>query len=134
MIIEPKEAIPYAFIAESIDRSGQCRATFAPQMGMTAPIPELRERPLLTMKDMGMDHGSGGADMAGMDHSNMTPEEMAAMDGAMGKMDHGSMNMRDPSVAPQVKMGTGCGQPCTDAEWIAIKSGQPVWRKSRTGC
>jgi uncharacterized protein involved in copper resistance len=59
------------------------------------------------MKDMGMDHGSGGGDMAGMDHSNMTPEEMAAMDGAMGKMDHGSMNMRDPSVAPQVKMGPG---------------------------
>jgi FtsP/CotA-like multicopper oxidase with cupredoxin domain len=59
------------------------------------------------MKDMGMDHGSGGGDMAGMDHSKMTPEEMAAMDSAMGKMDHGSMNMRDPSVAPQVKMGPG---------------------------
>ncbi len=103
VIIEPKEAIPYAFIAESIDRSGQCRATLAPQMGMTAPIPPLRERPLLTMKDMGMDHGSGGGDMAGMDHSNMTPEDMAAM----GSMDHGSMNMRDPSVAPQVKMGPG---------------------------
>ena len=92
VIIEPKETIPYAFIAESIDRSGQCRATLAPQMGMVAPIPPLRERPLLTMKDMGMDHGSGGGDMAGMDHSNMTPEEMAAM----GSMDHGSMNMRDP--------------------------------------
>jgi CopA family copper-resistance protein len=107
VIIEPKEAIPFAFIAESIDRSGQCRATLAPQMGMVAPIPELRERPLLTMKDMGMDHGSGGGGMAGMDHSKMTPEEMAAMDGSMGAMDHGSMNMRDPSVAPQVKMGPG---------------------------
>ena len=107
VIIEPKEAVPYAFIAESIDRSGQCRATLAPQMGMVAPIPQLRERPLLTMKDMGMDHGSGGGDMAGMDHSNMTPEEMAAMDSGTGKMDHGSMNMRDPSVAPQVKMGPG---------------------------
>ncbi len=107
VIIEPKEAMPYAFIAESIDRSGQCRATLAPQMGMVAPIPPLRERPLLTMKDMGMDHGSGGGDMAGMDHSNMTPEEMAAMNSGMGGMDHGSMNMRDPSVAPQVKMGPG---------------------------
>jgi CopA family copper-resistance protein len=107
VIIEPKEAMPYAFIAESIDRSGQCRATLAPQMGMVAPIPPLRERPLLTMKDMGMDHGSGGGEMAGMDHSNMTPEEMAAMNSGMGGMDHGSMNMRDPSVAPQVKMGPG---------------------------
>ena len=107
VIIEPKEATAYAFIAEAIDRSGQCRATLAPQMGMAAPIPPLRERPLLTMKDMGMDHGSGGGDMAGMDHSKMTPDEMAAMDRGTGKMDHGSMNMRDPSVAPQVKMGPG---------------------------
>lgn len=100
VIIEPKEAIPYAFIAESIDRSGQCRATLAPQMGMVAPIPPLRERPLLTMKDMGMDHGSGGG-MAGMDHGSGG--------GDMAGMDHGSggMNMRDPSVAPQVKMGPG---------------------------
>jgi CopA family copper-resistance protein len=95
VIVEPKEAAPYAFIAESIDRSGQCRATLAPHMGMAAPIPPLRERPLLTMKDMGMDHGGGGGDAgahAGHD---------------MGAMDHDDMNMRDPSVAPQVKMGPG---------------------------
>jgi CopA family copper-resistance protein len=92
VIIEPKEAIPYAFIAESIDRSGQCRATLSPAMGMTAPIPPLRERPLLTMKDMGMDHAAQGHNMAGHD---------------MGAMDHGDMNMRDPSVAPQVRMGPG---------------------------
>ena len=97
VIIEPKEAVAYAFIAESIDRSGQCRATLAPQMGMTAPIPPIRERPLLSMKDMGMDHGDGA--MAGMDH--------AAMGHSMPPMEHGSMKMRDPSVAPQVKMGPG---------------------------
>lgn len=110
VIIEPKEAIPYAFIAESIDRSGQCRATLAPQMGMTAPIPEMRERPLLTMKDMGMDHGGGGGDMAGMDHGSggdMAGMDHSAMGHDMGAMDHGDMNMRDPSVAPQVKMGPG---------------------------
>jgi CopA family copper-resistance protein len=98
VIIEPKEDRAYAFVAEAIDRSGQCRATLAPQMGMVASIPPLRDRPLLTMKDMGMDHGGGGGsgheghDMAGMDH---------------GQMDHDEMNMRDPSVAPQVKMGPG---------------------------
>jgi CopA family copper-resistance protein len=98
----------YGFIAEAIDRSGQVRATLAPRLGMVAPIPAIRERPLLTMKDMGMGEmdmsasDAQGGSMAGM---NMTEGEMAGMDhGAMG---HGSMKMRDPSVAPQVKMGPG---------------------------
>ena len=95
VIVEPKEAQAYGFIAEAIDRSGQCRATLAPQMGMAAAIPAMRERPLLTMKDMGMgDMDMSGGDMAGMDHS------------AIGN-DMGSMKMLDPSVAPQVKMGPG---------------------------
>ena len=122
----------YGLVAEAIDRSGQCRATLAPSMGMVAAIPALRERPLLTMKDMGMGDMdmSGGAKsadaMAGMD---MTGSAMPGMDhgappakssgtmpgmdmsgkGDMAGMDMsgGSMKMRDPSVAPQVKMGPG---------------------------
>jgi CopA family copper-resistance protein len=109
VIVTPNADQAYGFIAEAIDRSGQCRATLAPRMGMIAPIPAIRERPLLTMKDMGMGDMdmSAGGDMAGMDHSKMSPEEMSAMNGDKGKMDHGSMKMRDPSVAPQVKMGPG---------------------------
>ncbi len=59
----------YSFVSESIDRSGLGRATLAPREGLFAPVPPLRPRPLLTMKDMGM----GGMDhsgMAGMDMSN----------------------------------------------------------------
>jgi len=98
VIVQPPEAMAYGFIAEAIDRSGQCRATLAPQMGMVAAVPQLRERPLLGMKDMGMDHGGGGGDAGVLDLSQ--PESASAMD-------HGSMKMRDPSVAPQVKMGPG---------------------------
>ena len=95
VIVQPRDDVAYALIAESIDRSGQCRATLAPRMGMVAAIPAIRERPLLTMKDMGMgDMDMSGGDMAGMDHS------------AVGH-DMGSMKMLDPSVAPQVKMGPG---------------------------
>ena len=65
----------YSFVSESIDRSGLGRATLAPREGMLAPVPPLRPRPLLTMKDMGMDMG-GMAGMEGMDHSGM-----AGMDG-----------------------------------------------------
>ena len=54
----------YSFVSEAIDRSGLGRATLAPREGMSAPGPPLRPRPLLTMKDMGMDMGA-------MDHSGM---------------------------------------------------------------
>jgi CopA family copper-resistance protein len=111
VIVEPTEDRAFTFVAESIDRSGMGRATLAPRMGMSAPVPPLRPRPTLSMKDMGMggmDHGS----MAGMDHSGAA----AGAGGAMAGMDHGSsggmdmsnMNMRDKSlVPPSVKVGVG---------------------------
>ena len=61
VIVQPTEDRAYTFVAESIDRSGMGRATLAPRLGMSAPVPPLRPRPTLTMKDMGMggmDHGS----------------------------------------------------------------------------
>lgn len=63
VIVTPQDDRAYSFIAESIDRSGMAVASLAPRMGMRADVPTLRERPLLTMTDMGMDG------MAGMDHS-----------------------------------------------------------------
>ncbi|MEO6081456.1 MAG: copper resistance system multicopper oxidase [Steroidobacteraceae bacterium] len=98
VIVRPDDKA-YAVVAEAVDRSGMGVATLAPREGMTATIPPLRKRPILTMKDMGMDMGSmGGTDagaMAGMDHSKMP------------SMNHGDMNMRDPKNAPQVQMGPG---------------------------
>ncbi len=102
VIVSPGDDRAYGLIAESIDRSGLCRATLAPRMGMVAEVPPLCARPLLTMKDMGMDHssaGQGSADHGAMNH--------AAMGHAASGHDMGSMKMLDPSVAPQVKMGPG---------------------------
>lgn len=86
VIVQPADDRAYTLVAEAIDRSGLARATLAPRPGMTAEVPALRERPLLKMRDMGMDMGG----MAGMD---------------MGE-GH-SMSMLDPKNAPQVKMGPG---------------------------
>ena len=84
----------YSFVSESIDRSGLGRATLAPREGMSAPVPPLRPRPILTMKDMGMsmEHGA----MAGMDHGAAA----APTGGAMAGMDHGSTAMTDALDAP----------------------------------
>jgi CopA family copper-resistance protein len=54
VIVEPQDAA-YTLFAESIDRTGYARATLAPRPGMSAPIPAMRPRAILTMADMG--HG-----------------------------------------------------------------------------
>jgi CopA family copper-resistance protein len=57
VIVEPQDERPYTIFAQSIDRSGYARGTLAPRLGMTAEVPPLDPRPLLTMGDMGMAHG-----------------------------------------------------------------------------
>ena len=100
-IVEPQDRA-YTIVAESIDRSAMARATLAPSMGMTAPVPPLRERPTLNMRDMGMggmDHGATGH--GGTDHGAGT----GGAGGAAG-MDHGDMEMRDE---PRVDFPVGVG-------------------------
>jgi CopA family copper-resistance protein len=110
VIVTPTEDRAYTFIAEASDRSGLARAARPPRAGRGAEVPPLRERPLATMKDMGM--GDMGA-MAGGDAA-CSPEHAAmghctpAGGAAMAGMDHGSgaameHGMRDFDVAPQVK-------------------------------
>lgn len=98
VIVQPTEAKPYGLIAEAIDRSGLVRATLAPQTGLVAPVPTLRQRPLLTMKDMGMD-------MSGMDMGQNGVIDLSQP--ANDSMSGHSMKMLDPSVAPNVPMGPG---------------------------
>ncbi len=62
----------YTLVSEALDRSGLGRATLAPRAGMSAPVPPLRRRPVVTMKDMGM------GDMAGM--SNMKSSASRGID------------------------------------------------------
>ncbi|PQA85761.1 copper resistance system multicopper oxidase [Hyphococcus luteus] len=84
VVIQPREDKAYTLMAESIDRSGYARATFAPREGMSAPVPPLRERPTLTMRDMAM-AGHAGHDM------NMSGGMKNDSDDGMS-MDHGDMN------------------------------------------
>lgn len=97
VIVEPTRARPFALVAESIDRSGQVVATLAPEAGLVATAPLLRERPTLTHRDMGMD-------MSSMDHGSMAGMDHSAMPG----MDHAAMAM--PASVPQGhdhRMGVG---------------------------
>ncbi|PNU02314.1 copper resistance system multicopper oxidase [Novosphingobium guangzhouense] len=97
-IVEPGAAESCGVIAEAIDRSGLVRATLAQRLGLVGEIPKLRERPVLTMRDMGMD-------MSGMDMGEGGEIDLSKP--ANSSMSGHSMSMRDPSVAPSVKMGPG---------------------------
>ena len=120
VVVTPSEDRAFALVAEAVDRSGMAFATLAPRMGMRAEAPSLRERPLGTMKDMGMAHdmspkAGDAADHAAMGHGSagaepgMAPprargsDAMTDMSG-MGGMD---MSMRNWMNAPQVKLGPG---------------------------
>ncbi len=81
VVVEPEDEKPYTIFAESLDRSGYARGTLAPREGMSAPVPELRERPVRDMRDMGM--------MMDMDGMDMKEGSMEGMD--HGDMDHGDM-------------------------------------------
>jgi L-ascorbate oxidase len=112
VIVRPTENRAYSILAESMGRTAMARGTLSPREGMANEIPPLREAPLLTMADMGMDHGS----MAGMDHGDMTGMDHGAMasgahtmpDGSTKQaMDHGAMpsgghTMPDGSTMPSM--------------------------------
>jgi FtsP/CotA-like multicopper oxidase with cupredoxin domain len=81
LIVTPPDSRAVAVVAESMDRSGMARAVLSPSADTPMPgFPPLRERPVLSMRDMGME-------MEGMDMSGMS--------------------MRDGRHAPEVAMGPG---------------------------
>ncbi len=59
VLVTPRDDRPYTVFAETMDRSGFARGTLAPRTGQSGPIPARRKRPILSMADMGMDHGEG---------------------------------------------------------------------------
>lgn len=120
VIVTPREDKAFTIVGEAIDRSGMARATLAPRPGMTAAVPPLRDRPLATMKDMGMDMSSMSG-MEGMDMSadaaqrgvDPTAERNASSrlaaagaTAAMSGMDHSSMpGMEQPATGSSQAMG-----------------------------
>lgn len=92
VLVEPKQA-HYQIEAESIDRSGFAIASLHNSMTpntQKVQIPKARPRALLTMEDMGMDHGSHGQmDMSKMDHGSDQPVNMANMNHSQHQMPQG---------------------------------------------
>ncbi len=88
----------HTIMAEAMDRSGYVRGTISPMAGASADVPPLRDPPLLTMADMGMQHDS----MSGHQDHRMGPlrhdhargpgvANLAAM--AQSRLDHPGLGL-----------------------------------------
>ncbi|KSH37708.1 copper oxidase [Pseudomonas aeruginosa] len=109
VIVEPEDEQAYTIFAQSMDRTGYSRGTLAVREGMQAAVPAVDPRPLISMSDMGMDHGS----MAGMDHGKMAGMDQGSMAGMdhskMAGMDHGGMAGMDHSKMAGMDQGSMAG-------------------------
>lgn len=126
VIVEPEADKAHTIIAQAIDRTGFAYGVLTPDVNMKAELPELDPVPILTMADMGMEHGTM-ADMPMMDMS----EHMGH------QMDH-SMHM---NMAPQMgsgKAGYGSDRPTIhkEAEFgphVDMRSEMPMYKLDDPG-
>jgi len=111
VIVQPPEARAYTIFAEAEDRTGFARGTLAPRPGMAAAIPPMDPRPMRTMRDMGMEHGSMGGMQ--MDHGSMPGMSHGASGGMQtnhGSMGHNSMSagaMAEPGAPAKLEGSVG---------------------------
>ncbi|EEY91701.1 copper-resistance protein, CopA family [Acinetobacter junii SH205] len=102
VIVEPKQA-HYQIEAESIDRTGFSVGTLHEESRPAVKqieMPKPRPRALLTMEDMGMDHGSSSgmnhdmSSMKGMNHDMSSMKGMNHDMSSMKGMDHDMSSMK----------------------------------------
>jgi len=132
VIVQPRDATAYTVFAQAMDRSGHTRITLAPRPGMTAAVPPLDTRPLLTMDDM----GHGGHTGHGKADVDMTCGAAMGMPGmTMAGMSHdahaGSMQMHPASETgnPDVDMQTMRPAPRLEDPGIGLRdNGRRVLR------
>jgi CopA family copper-resistance protein len=65
VIVQPSGQDAFTIFAQAMDRTGFAAGTLATRAGLSASVPDLDPRPVLTMADMG--HGDMGHDMGAME-------------------------------------------------------------------
>lgn len=113
VIVEPQGHTAYTIFAEARSREGFARGTLAGHDGMSAPIPPMSEREVLTMASMGpAAHGGmnmGGMNISGMDHSAHGMAESPPDPHAGHNMDGMSETPTDPHAGHNMHAGHDMG-------------------------
>lgn len=121
VIVQPAGQDAFTLFAQDAARTGYVSGTLAVREGLRAPIPPVDPRPILTMVDMGMDHGQPGSGhdghdagavqgTAGMEHGqpadghaghDMAGMAMPGMDAGGGMQAHPASERGNPLVDNQ---------------------------------
>ena len=131
VIVRPRAGTAYTIFAQSEDSTGYARATLAPRLGLSAPVPAMAPRPMRTMADMGMRNMKGmnmarmpaqkaesqgskataesgptlHRGMEGMDTGDMAGMNMSSSNSILPSPAHGQMNMGNmPGVETETPM------------------------------
>jgi CopA family copper-resistance protein len=99
VIVEPVGQDAFTIFAQDSARTGYVSGTLAVRDGLRAPVPALDPRPLLTMADMGMDHGGSPA----AEHAEHAEHTEHADNAALAaSISHPASERRNPLVDNQV--------------------------------
>jgi len=121
VIVQPSGQDAFTLFAQDAARTGYVSGTLAVREGLRAPVPPVDPRPILTMVDMGMDHGQPGSGhdghdagavqgTAGMEHGqpadghaghDMAGMAMPGMDAGGGMQAHPASERGNPLVDNQ---------------------------------
>ena len=101
-VVQPQEDRAYTFFAESISRDGYARATLAPRLGMAAPVPPLRQRPVRRLEDFGMGMMDGPGSMGNPDPDPIYPKPVRKELGGKGNPFTPGFEARDSMAAMTV--------------------------------
>ena len=105
VIVEPSGQEAFTIVAQSLDRTGYARGTLAVREGLSAPVPDLDPRPLLTMADMGHVQVDPPADPhAGHVMPAQKPDPHAGHNMTATPQDHPSTEEGNPLVDMQANM------------------------------
>jgi CopA family copper-resistance protein len=124
VIVQPPDASAFTIFAQSLDRSGYARATLAPRPGMTAPVPPMDPRPLLTMVDMGMAGIPGMETSSGMEMNHSSGEGAMHHHGATADGRSTGMPMVHHHGA-EAAMQSALSEPALVRDGSARPAGQP---------
>jgi CopA family copper-resistance protein len=120
VVVEPRGQDAFTIFAQDLGRTGHVSGTLAVREGLRAPVPSVDPRPILSLADMAMGHGS----MAGMQHG-ATPapvdphagHDMAGMAGMAGMQ--GMEGMDQGGDTAPVHPASEAGNPLVDMQATA---------------
>lgn len=127
VIVQPAGQDAFTLFAQDAARTGYVSGTLAVREGLRAPVPPVDPRPILTMVDMGMDHGQSGSGHDGHDAGPV--QGMAGMEHGQPANGHAGHDMpgmavpgTDAGGGMQAHPGSEGGNPLVDNQAMSPRS------------